>query len=185
MPKKPFPHRIERATNLLGLIHTDVCDPLRHVSRQDATYFITFTYDYSCYGYVYLLKNKHEVFETFKVFKKKVENQLEKTIKALRSDRRGEYTSQEFKDYLKGCGIVQQLTPPYTPQHNKLSFWDYALESATHILNMVPTKKVFIIWKAFRGNTHDVGSFGEDYGPTPTYLKNFYLAAGGDVTDYT
>ncbi|GJY85078.1 retrotransposon protein, putative, ty1-copia subclass [Tanacetum coccineum] len=62
-------------------------------------------------------------------------------------------------------GIVQQLTPPYTPQHNgvserrnrtlldmvrsmmnlttlPLSFWDYALESATRILNMVPTKKV-------------------------------------------
>ncbi|GJR89188.1 retrotransposon protein, putative, ty1-copia subclass [Tanacetum coccineum] len=77
----------------------------------------------------------------------------------------GEYISQEFKDYLKACGIVQQLTPPYTPQHNgvserrnrtlldmvrsmmnlttlPLSFWDYALESATRILNMVPTKKV-------------------------------------------
>ncbi|GJR59854.1 retrotransposon protein, putative, ty1-copia subclass [Tanacetum coccineum] len=105
------------------------------------------------------------VFETFKVFKNEVENQLGKTIKALRSDRGGEYISQEFKDYLKACGIVQQLTPPYTPQHNgvserrnhtlldmvrsmmnlttlSLSFWDYALESATRILNMVPTKKV-------------------------------------------
>ncbi|GJX64608.1 retrovirus-related pol polyprotein from transposon TNT 1-94 [Tanacetum coccineum] len=100
-----------------------------------------------------------------KVFKNEVENQLGKTIKALRSDRGGEYISQEFKDYLKACGIVQQLTPPYTPQHNgvserrnrtfldmvrsmmnlttlPLSFWDYALESATRILNMVPTKKV-------------------------------------------
>ncbi|GJY70679.1 retrotransposon protein, putative, ty1-copia subclass [Tanacetum coccineum] len=61
--------------------------------------------------------------------------------------------------------IVQQLTPPYTLQHNRvsersnrtlldmvrsmmnlttlpLSFWDYALESAIRILNMVPTKKV-------------------------------------------
>ncbi|GJS65451.1 retrotransposon protein, putative, ty1-copia subclass [Tanacetum coccineum] len=79
--------------------------------------------------------------------------------------RGGEYISQEFKDYLKANGIVQQLTPPYTPQHNgvserrnrtlldmvrsmmnlttlPLSFWDYALESATRILNMVPTKKV-------------------------------------------
>nr|GFB90051.1 retrotransposon protein, putative, Ty1-copia subclass [Tanacetum cinerariifolium] len=92
------------------------------------------------------------------------ENQLEKTIKAIRSDRGGEYISQEFKDYLKAYGIVQQLTPPYTPQHNgmserrnrtlldmvrsmmnlttlSLSFWDYALESAKRILNMVPTKK--------------------------------------------
>ncbi|GJU84692.1 retrovirus-related pol polyprotein from transposon TNT 1-94 [Tanacetum coccineum] len=133
MTRKSFPHRPERATNLLGIIHTDVCGPLRHVSKQGASYFITFTDDYSHYGYVYLLKHKHEVFETFKVFKNEVENQLGKTIKALRSDRGGEYISQEFKDYLKACGIVQQLTPPYTPQHN---------ESATRILNMVPTKKV-------------------------------------------
>ncbi|GJZ21559.1 retrotransposon protein, putative, ty1-copia subclass [Tanacetum coccineum] len=155
MTRKSFPHRPERATDLLGIIHTDVCGPLRHVSRQGASYFITFTDDYSRYGYVYLLKHKHEVFETFKVFKNEVENQLGKTIKALRSDRGGEYISQEFKDYLKACGIVQQLTPPYTPQHNgvserrnrtlldmvrsmmnlttlPLSFWDYALESYQH-----------------------------------------------------
>ncbi|GJR01654.1 retrotransposon protein, putative, ty1-copia subclass, partial [Tanacetum coccineum] len=165
MTRKPFLHRTEKATDLLGIIHTDVCGPLRHVSRQGASYFITFTDDYSLYGYVYLLKHKHKVFETFKVFKNEVENQLGKTIKALRSDRGGEYISQEYKDYLKACGIVQQLTPPYTPQHNgmferrnrtlldrvrsmmnlttlPLSFWDYALESATCILNMVPTKKV-------------------------------------------
>ncbi|GKG55791.1 retrotransposon protein, putative, ty1-copia subclass, partial [Tanacetum coccineum] len=59
-----------------------------------------------------------------------------KTIKAFRSDRGGEYISQEFKDYLKACGTVHQLTPL------SLSFWDYALESVTRILNMVPTKKV-------------------------------------------
>ncbi|GJU32999.1 retrotransposon protein, putative, ty1-copia subclass [Tanacetum coccineum] len=165
MTKKHFSHSNEKAKDLLGIIHTDVCGPLRHVSRQGASYFITFTDDYSRYGYVYLLKHKHEVFETFKVFKNEVENQLGKTIKAIRSDRGGEYISQEFKDYLKANGIVQQLTPPYTPQHNgvserrnrtlldmvrsmmnlttlPLSFWDYALESATRILNMVPTKKV-------------------------------------------
>ncbi|GKA49483.1 retrotransposon protein, putative, ty1-copia subclass [Tanacetum coccineum] len=112
MTKKPFPHSNERAKDLLGIIHTDVCGPLRHVSRQGASYFITFTDDYSRYGYVYLLKHKHEVFETFKVFKNEVENQLGKTIKAIRSDRGGEYISQEFKDYLKANGIVQQLTPP-------------------------------------------------------------------------
>ncbi|GJZ20404.1 retrotransposon protein, putative, ty1-copia subclass [Tanacetum coccineum] len=70
-------------TDLLGIIHTDVCVLLRHMSRQGASYFITFTYDYSCYGYVYLLKHKLEVFETLKVFKNEVENQLEKTIKEV------------------------------------------------------------------------------------------------------
>ncbi|GJY60109.1 retrotransposon protein, putative, ty1-copia subclass [Tanacetum coccineum] len=165
MISKPFPHHTERATDLLGLIHTDVCGLLRHMSIQCASYFITFMDDYSRYGYFYLLKHKHEVFETFKVFKNEVENQLKKTIKSLRSDLGGGYISQEFKDYLKSCGIVQQLTPPYTPQHNgvserrnhtlldmvrsmmnlttlSLSFWDFALESAIRILNMVPTKKV-------------------------------------------
>nr|GEU69223.1 hypothetical protein [Tanacetum cinerariifolium] len=39
---------------------------LRHVSKKDASYFITFNDDYSRYCYVYLLKYKHEVFETFK-----------------------------------------------------------------------------------------------------------------------
>ncbi|GJZ85147.1 retrotransposon protein, putative, ty1-copia subclass [Tanacetum coccineum] len=115
MKKKPFPYSNERVKYLLEIIHTDVCGPLRHVSRQGASYFITFTDDYSRYGHVHLLKHKHEVFKTFKVFKNKVENQLGKTIKAIRSDRGGEYISQEFKDYLKANGIVQQLTPPYTP----------------------------------------------------------------------
>ncbi|GKD36049.1 retrotransposon protein, putative, ty1-copia subclass [Tanacetum coccineum] len=66
---------------------------------------------------------------------------------------------------MKSCGIVSQLTPPYTPQYNEVferktqtlldmvrsmmnltalpkSFWGYALESAARILNMVQTKKL-------------------------------------------
>ncbi|GJS66434.1 retrotransposon protein, putative, ty1-copia subclass [Tanacetum coccineum] len=165
MARKPYSHQVERAKDLLGLIHTDVCGPFRIVSRQGANYFVTFTDDFSRYGYVYLLKHKHEVFETFKVFQKEVENQLGKTIKSLRSDRGGEYMSQEFLDHLKEHGIIAHRTPPYTPQHNGVSerrnqtlldmvrsmmsqttlpksFWDYALETAARILNMVPTKKV-------------------------------------------
>ncbi|GKF10790.1 retrotransposon protein, putative, ty1-copia subclass [Tanacetum coccineum] len=73
-----------------------------------------------CGSFFVLLKHKYEVSETFKVFKNEVENQLGKTIKAIRSDRGVYYISQEFKDYLKACGIVQQLTPPYIPQHNRV-----------------------------------------------------------------
>ena len=121
MARKPFTHVGERADDLLGLIHTDVCGPFRTMSRDGANYFVTFTDDFSRYGYVYLIKHKHEVFETFKSYQHEVENQLEKTIKALRSDRGGEYMSQEFLDHLTACGIVSQVTPPYTPQHNGVS----------------------------------------------------------------
>nr|GEW04497.1 zinc finger, CCHC-type [Tanacetum cinerariifolium] len=53
------------------------------------------------------------------VFQKEVENQLGKTIKSLRSDRIGEYTSQEFLDHLKEHGIIAHRTSPYTPQNNE------------------------------------------------------------------
>ena len=71
--------------------------------------------------YVYLMKHKSETFEVFKEFQNEVQNQLGKTIKALRSDRGGEYLSQEFVDHLKQCGIVPQLTPSGTPQWNGVS----------------------------------------------------------------
>ncbi|GKB28092.1 retrotransposon protein, putative, ty1-copia subclass [Tanacetum coccineum] len=139
MARKPYSHQVEKAKDLLRLIHTDVCGPFKIMSRQGASYFITLTDDFSRYGYVYLLKHKHEVFETFNVFQKEVEYQLGKTIKLLCSDRGGEYISQEFLDHLRDYGIIANRTPPYMPQHNGV---DYALESAACILNMVPTKKV-------------------------------------------
>ncbi|GJT73821.1 retrotransposon protein, putative, ty1-copia subclass [Tanacetum coccineum] len=111
MAKKPYTHQVERAKYLLGLIHTDVCGPFKIMSRQGASYFVTFTDDFSRYRYVYLLKHKHEVFETFKVFQKEVENQLGKTIKLLCSDREGEYMSQEFLDHV-GNKSSQELILP-------------------------------------------------------------------------
>nr|GEY76050.1 hypothetical protein [Tanacetum cinerariifolium] len=121
MTRKPYTHQVDRAKDLLGLIHTDVCGPFKIMSRQGASYFVTFTDDLSRYGSVYLLKHKHEVFETFKVFQKEVENQLGKTIKLLRFDRRGEYMSQEFLDHQKDHGIIAHYTPSYTLQHNENS----------------------------------------------------------------
>nr|GEV05885.1 hypothetical protein [Tanacetum cinerariifolium] len=57
---KSFPHQVERTKDLLGLIYTDVYGPFRIMSREGASYFITFTDDFSRYGYVYLMKHKHE-----------------------------------------------------------------------------------------------------------------------------
>ncbi|GJY03515.1 retrotransposon protein, putative, ty1-copia subclass [Tanacetum coccineum] len=70
MARKPFPHQMKRAKDLLGLIHTNVCGTFRTMSREGDSYFITFTGYFSRYGYVYLMKHKHEVFETFKVPRK-------------------------------------------------------------------------------------------------------------------
>ncbi|KAK8661417.1 hypothetical protein V6N13_091022 [Hibiscus sabdariffa] len=101
----------------------------------------------------------------FKEFKNEVQNQHGKSIKALRSDRGGEYLSQDFDELLKECGTVSQLTPPGTPQWNGVSerrnrtlldmvrsmmshtdlptsFWGYALKATAFTLNRVPSKSV-------------------------------------------
>ncbi|KAM3014877.1 hypothetical protein FF2_027526 [Malus domestica] len=121
MTKSPFTGKGERATEILGLIHTDVCGPMSTTSKGGFSYYITFTDDHSRFGYVYLMKYKSESFERFKEFKNEVEKQTGKQIKTLRSDRGGEYLCNEFLDYLKECGIVSQWTPPGTPQHNGVS----------------------------------------------------------------
>ncbi|KAJ9546934.1 hypothetical protein OSB04_019477 [Centaurea solstitialis] len=92
-----------------------------YYARGGYRYFITFTDDFSRYGYVYLMRHKSEAFEKFKEFQNEVQNQLDRKIKFLRSDRGGEYLSQEFDSHLRECGIVSQLTPPYTPQMNAVS----------------------------------------------------------------
>jgi hypothetical protein len=107
--------------DLLELIHTDVCGPMSTTARGGFQYFITFTNDFSRYGYIYLMKHKSETFEKFKEFQNEIKNQHGKKIKALRSERGGEYLSHELSNHLKSCEIVPQLTPSRTPQRNGVS----------------------------------------------------------------
>ena len=90
MTKAPFAKSCERVTELLVLIHSDVCGPMSTTARGGYEYFVTFTDDFSRYGYVYLMKSKSETFEKFKEFQSEVQNQLGKKIKFPRSDRGGE-----------------------------------------------------------------------------------------------
>ncbi|XP_050267691.1 uncharacterized protein LOC126712410 [Quercus robur] len=68
------------------------------------------------YGSKILVVAKSEAFEKFKEFRAKVENQLGKRIKAIRSDRGGKYLLGDFKDYLTENGIITQLTALGTTQ---------------------------------------------------------------------
>jgi len=98
MTKRPFSSKGNRAKDLLELVHTDVCGPINVRARGGYEYFITFTDDYSRYGYIYLMHRKSEAFEKFKEFRAEAEKQLGKSIKTLRSDRGGEYLSADFLD---------------------------------------------------------------------------------------
>ena len=73
--------------------------------------------DSTKYCYIYLLKSKDEAIEKFVLYKNEVENQLNKKIKVLRSDRGGEYESP-FVDFCAQHGIIDETTTPYSPQSN-------------------------------------------------------------------
>ena len=69
---------------------------------------------------MYLLKSKDEVIEKFVLYKHKVENQLNKKIKMLRSYQGGEYESP-FVDVCTQHEIIHETTTPYSPQSNRVS----------------------------------------------------------------
>ena len=83
MTKAPFTGHSERASDLLGLIHTDVYGPMTTSARGNYQYFITFTDDFSRYGYVYPMKRKSESFEKFKSSKMKYKINLANQLKLV------------------------------------------------------------------------------------------------------
>ncbi|CAL9028826.1 unnamed protein product [Prunus brigantina] len=154
-----------RAQSILEMVHSDLCGPINPISNGNKKYFISFTDDFSRKTWVYFLQEKSEAFEAFKSFKALVENESEKKIKTLRTDRGGEYCSKEFDAFCKEKGIKRQLTTAYTPQQNGVSerknrtilnmvrsllvkgripkkFWPEAVLWSVHILNRSPTFSV-------------------------------------------
>ena len=77
---------------------------------------------------MFLIHEKSQSLDVFKTFKVEVENQLNKRIKYVRSDRGGEYYGRydgsgeqrlgPFAKYLEECGIVPQYTMRGSPSMN-------------------------------------------------------------------
>ncbi|KAL4335653.1 hypothetical protein GQ457_07G001670 [Hibiscus cannabinus] len=117
-----------KSTDVLELIHTDICGPFPTASWNGQQYFITFIDDYSRYGYLYLIHEKSQYLDVFKSYKAEVENQHNKRIKKVRSDRGGEYYGRydgsgeqrpgPFAQFLEECGIVPQYTMRGSPSMN-------------------------------------------------------------------
>ena len=108
---------IERSSEPLELIHSDICDLKFIQTRVGKKYFLTLIDDCTRYCYVYLLRSKDDALEMFQHFKNEVENQLDRKIKVIRSDRGGEYEAP-FGDFCSQHGIIHQTTAPYSPQQN-------------------------------------------------------------------
>ena len=78
-------------------------------------YFMTLIDDSTRFCYVYLLNTKDEALHYFKFYKAEVENQFEKKIKRVRSDRGGEYFSNDFDLFYAEHGIIHERRLPTHP----------------------------------------------------------------------
>jgi len=113
------PHKsVDRMSEPLDLIHSDICELDGTLTRNGHRYFITFIDDCSDFTYVYLMKNKSDAFDMFRSFITETENQYSKKVKRLRSDRGTEYESSVFIEFYKSHGIVHERTAPYSPEMN-------------------------------------------------------------------
>ena len=83
--------KVYRCIELLGVIHTDICESFTPPTMGGHKYLIMFIDDYSRYGFTELIHEKSDSFEAFKAFKAKVELQQGEKIKVVHSDRCGEY----------------------------------------------------------------------------------------------
>ncbi|KAF2345651.1 Integrase catalytic core [Trinorchestia longiramus] len=168
----------------LELIHSDVCGKINPSFLGGGSYSVTFTYDYSRYTWVYIIKNKSDVFGVFTEFKALVENYYDHKIKILRTDNGGEYVSTDFERFLKVNGIVHQKTVPKTPEQNGVAermnrtifeavramlsdsklpktFWVEAVSTAVYVKNRSPTSahKNLTPYQALNGHKPNVQHF--------------------------
>jgi transposase InsO family protein len=188
MVRTPFPKRSDRTSELLELIHSDVCGPMRVESRSKARYFIEFIDDCSRWTVVRFLRSKSEAIEATKEFITMVENQQGKKIRTFQTDNGGEYTSEQFDNLLKGLGITRRFTIPHNPEQNGIaerknrtlldmarclmlqsglppSFWAEAVNTANYIRNRCPSKSLggrtpYEVWTGKKPNVSHFREFG-------------------------
>ena len=101
-----FPSGATRAKEILELIHIYVFGHVLVPSLGGSLYYVSFIDYFSINTWLYLLKNKSEVFNKFKEHKALIENQTGKKVKVLRTDNGGEFCEKEFKKFYKECGIT-------------------------------------------------------------------------------
>ncbi|GJS03669.1 zinc finger, CCHC-type containing protein [Tanacetum coccineum] len=162
--RTPFPNQAKfRSKNPLDLVYGDLCGPISPATHSGKKLIFLLVDDCTRFMWAYFLTSKDQAFDTFKEFRQRIETEMRLKLRMLRTDRGGEFTSNEFTKYCKEHGIARQLTAPYSPQQNgvverrnrtmlsttrsmmkamklPLNFWAEAVRHTIYILNRVPTR---------------------------------------------
>lgn len=102
----------------LELLHIDLSGPSSIESIGGNKYILVIVDDFSCFTWVFFLKQKSEATPKLKLFIKQVEVQLQKVVRNVRSDNGLEFKNKDFEDFLSEKGTTHNFSAPYTPQQN-------------------------------------------------------------------
>ena len=118
-------HSSHKAKNMISssrcleLLHMDLFGPSAIRSYGGNLYTLVIVDDYSRYTWTRFLKNKTETFDQFKIFSKKIQNQLGCNIVSIRTDHGREFDNEvQFGAYCDANGITHNFSAPRTPQSN-------------------------------------------------------------------
>ncbi|CAH9120172.1 unnamed protein product [Cuscuta epithymum] len=162
-PRKSFPRRVNnRATSPFDLVHTDVWGPYRVTSTLGFRYFVIFVDDFSRYTWLFLMKERFELFHIFQTFCAEIQTQFGHSIKILRSDNAKEFFGASFNQFMTSRGMLHQSSCVHTPQQNGVAerknrhlvdtartlllhshtppqYWADAVLTACHLINRMPS----------------------------------------------
>ncbi|SCV70659.1 BQ2448_3421 [Microbotryum intermedium] len=84
------------------------------------TVYLAIVDQFSCGKWCFSLSSKTsiKVLKTFNTFRLSAEKMTGNSIRFVRSNNGGEFTSKAFIDYFKSHGITHKCTAPYTPENN-------------------------------------------------------------------
>ena len=104
----------------LELIHMDLVGPARVKSLGGNLYALVVVDDYSRFTWTMFLASKQDTFDAFVVLAKKVQNERELKITAIRTDHGGEFENHSFSELCEQNDIEHNFSAPRTPQQNEV-----------------------------------------------------------------
>ena len=146
MHKSSFLKHVSGTTFPLELVHSDVWCPTPIVSILEHRFYVIFVDAFTCFAWIFLLKQKSDVFSVFVHFKSLVENQFNTKIKTLRSNGGAEFVNHKFKAFCLDNGISHQLSCPYT-----LNRMGWLKESIDILLRLVKLSFIRLIFLCLIG----------------------------------
>ena len=187
--KTSFPSVNQVSTsNVLDLLHMDLFGEMDVTSLGGSKYVFVIIDDFSRYTWTIMLANKSDAFNEFAKLCRKIQNQKNRSIKAIRSDHGGEYENSAFVEYCDLHGIQHNFSAPRTPQQNGVVerknrtiqemgrtmlnehnlpkyFWGHAVSTACHVINRVSIRPIlkktpYELWNERRPNISYFKVFG-------------------------